>query len=231
MLYCDHSECLVRVVPGHPCPGSISDYSCSPASSIYVLILLSIRQAQVFYLNYVSKPEQTLEHQYYVKIILIKMTGPKRPHSPEETDSRKRHRSVSTDQDTLPSTSSQHQGSCQDRDDSHHVTLDTFPWLILHMIVDSLGVGDVRSLRCVNKTFKHYIDSHYQLLVSLSGTPPNTPTPSSSSSSSSASVTPSTSSLLLSSLSQSSVRNLWVLSLSISYNLSQLPGGKIQSLI
>ena len=173
-----------------------------------------------------SKPEQTLQHQYYVKIVLIKMTGPKRPHSPEETDSRKRHRSVSTDQDTLPSTSSQHQGSCQDRD----VTLDTFPWLILHMIVDSLGVGDVRSLRCVNKTFKHYIDSHYQLLVSLSGTPPNTPTPSSSSSSS-ASVTPSTSSLLLSSLSQSSVRNLWVLSLSISYNLSQLQGGKIQSLI
>ena len=84
--------------------------------------------------------------------------------------------------------------------DSHLLSL---PLLVLTNIIDELDVGDVASLRLVNKFLLKVTESRYIRSVRLSATPPSTP---------SSSPTPPSS--------------LSVLDLDVTYNLSQLPTGQ-----
>ena len=148
------------------------------------------------------------------------MTGSKRKYFEDPPDSRKRHRSLEASE-CRASTSRQTQELTSRNDDQgvhftdeEDIGLDSMPLLILHKIVDNLGVSDVQSLRRVSQFFHQYVSGHYRGEVSLAGSPPNTPLPSS----------PDTSEL--SSSVNRSLNNLWVLGLSIGYNLTQLPSGR-----
>ena len=105
----------------------------------------------------------------------------------------------------LPSTSSHHHGDpvIPDEDDSNDPHLLSLPPEVLTNIIDDLDVGDVASLRLVNKFLLKVTESRYIRSVRLSASPPSSPA-----------TTPTPS---LSSLS--------VLDLAVTYNLSQLPTG------
>ena len=107
----------------------------------------------------------------------------------------------------LPSTSSHHHGDPvipDDNDDgSNDPHLLSLPPEVLTNIIDDLDVGDVASLRLVNKFLLKVTESRYIRSVRLSASPPSSPA-----------STPAPS---LSSLS--------VLDLAVTYNLSQLPTG------
>ena len=106
-----------------------------------------------------------------------------------------------------PSTSSHHHHNypviSDDDDDSNDPHLLSLPLLVLTNIIDDLDVGDVASLRLVNKFLLKVTESRYIRSVRLSASPPSSP----------ASPTPSSSA------------SLSVLDLAVTYNLSQLPTG------
>ena len=105
----------------------------------------------------------------------------------------------------VTSTSSHHLADSvipeDDDDDSNDPHLLSLPLLVLTNIIDDLDVGDVASLRLVNKFLLKVTESRYIRSVRLSASPPSSPA------------------------SPSSSASLSVLDLAVTYNLSQLPTG------
>ena len=148
------------------------------------------------------------------------MTGSKRKFFEDPPEPRKRHKSFE-DYDCQPSTSHQIHEATSENDgqdgavpEEDVIFLDSMPLLILHKIVDNLDMSAVRGLRCVSHFFHQYVSDHYRGVVTLAGTPPNTPLPTSLDTSE------------LSSSVNKSLSNLWTLGLSIEYNFTQLPSGR-----
>lgn len=105
----------------------------------------------------------------------------------------------------IASTSSHHHADPvipDDDDDSNDPHLLSLPLLVLTNIIDDLDVGDVASLRLVNKFLLKVTESRYIRSVRLSASPPSSPA-----------STPGPPS------------SLSVLDLAVTYNLSQLPTG------
>ena len=114
----------------------------------------------------------------------------------------------------LPSTSSYHHHHVDpvspepheesgDDDDSNDPHLLSLPLLVLTNIIDDLDVGDVCSLRLVNKFLLRVTETRYIRSVRLSASPPTSPVS-----------------------SPAPASSLSVLDLAVTYNLSQLPTGR-----